>query len=98
MLPELPFDRLGILVGNQPETELRPRLAREHRLGPGSGITAENAVDIAGRPGPLPLERGVSLLALQGRHAQIGLKLGLGEGQPGEFGRVPILSSGLTAS
>ena len=37
VLPELPLDRLGVLVGNQAEAELRARLARKHRLGAGPG-------------------------------------------------------------
>ena len=64
---ELPLDRLGVLVGNQPEAELGAGLAGQHGLGAGAGVAAEDSVDVARRPGPLPLERGVAGLAVQAR-------------------------------
>ena len=88
---ELPRDRLGVLVGNQAEAELGAPLAREHGLGSGAGITAEDAVDIARRPGPLPLERGIAGLTLERSYAEIGLKLGFRKRQFGKLGRAPSL-------
>ena len=70
VFPELPLDRLGVLVGNQAETELGAPLAGQHGLGAGAGVTAEDAVDVARGPGPLPLERGVAGLTLQGGNAE----------------------------
>ena len=46
-------DGLGILVGNEPETELCPGLAGQDRLGAGARIAAEEAVDIASWASPL---------------------------------------------
>ena len=91
MLAELAVDGLGVLVGDEPEAQLGPGLAGEHGLGPGPGIAAEDAVDVAGRPGPLPLERRVAGLAVERRHAEVGLELGLGERQLGELGPLPVL-------
>ena len=90
MFVELPLDRLGVLVGHQPETELGTPLARQYGLGARTGITAEDPVDIAGGPGPLPFERGITGFTLQGGDAEIGLKLGLREGQLGELSPLPV--------
>ncbi len=83
-------DGRRLLVGYQPKTELRSRLAGENRLGSGSRIAAEQAVDIAGGSSPLPLERGVAILAHQSRHGQIGLEIRLRERHLGEFGAFPV--------
>ena len=67
VLAEEGLDGLGVLVGDEAEAELRPGLAGQDRLGPGPGVAAEEAVDVAGRPGPLPFEGGVAVLADQAR-------------------------------
>src|SRR5208337_2124307 len=69
-------DCLGVLVGYEPKTELRPCLAGQDSLGPGSGVAAEESVHVAGGASPLPLERGVAFLSHHGRHGQIGLEFG----------------------
>ncbi len=89
--PELRGDRLRVLVGHEPEAQLRAGHAGQDRLGPGPLVAAVEAVDVAGRPGPLPLQGRVAGLALQRGDAQARLELGLRERQPGELGPLPVL-------
>ena len=82
---------LGSWSGTRRKLSFAPALQGRTVLGPGPGVAAVEAVDVAGRPGPLPLERGVARLARQGRHGQVGLELGLRERQLGELGTLPVL-------
>ena len=61
---------LGSWSGTRRKLSLAPGLAGEDRLGARALVAAVEAVDVAGRPGPLPLERRVAGLALQRRDAE----------------------------
>ena len=65
--PELPATVLGVLVGHEAEAELRAGLAGQDRLGARPLVAAEEPVDVAGRPGPVALERRVARLAFERR-------------------------------
>ncbi len=53
----------GLLSGDKTEGEFGGGLRRDHRLGAGSAIAADDAVDLGGRPRPELLENAEALLA-----------------------------------
>src|SRR5579864_9019093 len=60
MIAKQPADRCGLLVGHQAEAQLGARHARQDRFWSGTLVAAVQAVHVAGRPRPAPLERRVA--------------------------------------
>ena len=58
-----------LLIRNEPAAHLRHRLGRQHRLRSLTGVSAQQAVHLARRSYPQPLEYRVPLLASERRHS-----------------------------
>src|SRR5690606_41395296 len=81
---ELPADLVWILVRNQAETELGPRLGRQHGLRAFSLITGRQTVDVDRRPSPAALENRIALFARRSRDSQTLIFARLVERQRGQ--------------
>src|SRR3546814_3562515 len=56
-------DARRVLAADQPERHLRRCLGRDHRLAALAGVAAPDAVHVAGRPRPDPLQKVAAALA-----------------------------------
>ena len=75
------FDLVRVLVGDEPERDLRVRLGRDDRLLARPGVAAPDAVHLGGRPGADSLERRVPGFAPRGGGRRIAQPRRLVEGQ-----------------
>src|SRR6202047_4370128 len=79
--PESFGDFVWILRSDEPERELCARLRRKHGFRPLAGISADDAVEVAGWPRPNHFENTAALFAGRNRQADFAEKVAFAEGE-----------------